>query len=340
MKTILFLIIINFSISNVYSQVTVDDINELPPGTKQKYKSFDYTKFNYLEIGENIKWNISGLILDSESSSEIISIDNSEYKNIFTNSNIVIKDSVLVSFFNNSKKDINFNGIVARLNNSDLVIQYKDPILQLNKTMSYGDVIEDTHTIEYQFPLETGDVNITGSGVSKTSVVAYGTLTTPLGKFENSILIKYEQETRDSMTSVSLENSHLLINNYFWYNNDQRSNLLNITLMEWSFTFADSVIIRDANYLVEERLPNSVGDSQFRNFTINESADFIEINSDRINILSKINFVDLDGKSVKLNVKVLNNKIIIYRSEFVGHGLKVFRVKNNDKAVLLGKIVH
>lgn len=229
--------------SFVFGQVEIKNAENFDNGTTLVFQNCESDNVSVGKSGKKQTWDFSNLIVKEgeKTIEEMISPDETEYKDKFPNANLIEKysDGRLV-FMNKSETENHLLGFVGT--ESDMVMSYPKPMLFAKRPIKFGDKFSDDYTTEYTVK----GMDFKGNGTISIVADGYGTLILPNGTYENVLRVKITQSQTDKLIKYQSENTTETVT-YVWFDNEHASALLKID--ETKSTYYNS---KSVQFLLEE----------------------------------------------------------------------------------------
>ncbi|HAY34693.1 MAG TPA: T9SS type A sorting domain-containing protein [Ignavibacteria bacterium] len=187
----LFLFLVFFVSSNLFSQIILTSANNPVPGNTTKSITCDTTGITEGNSGANQTWNFNGLVRRDSSVHTWVASNATPYSAQFPNSNIAsTPNDSDYSYYNSSTSELIYNGYggVFQVNS------YSNPETILQYPFTFNSNFSDSYSSVYNNGIGNSYLN----GTVTTTGDAWGTLVLPNGSFSNALQVRNVTAHRDS----------------------------------------------------------------------------------------------------------------------------------------------
>lgn len=236
------------------------------------------------DSGANVVWDFSTLTKTSSTESRSLVTDTFLSEASYINYN-PIANTYQYIFEDSSKREL----LGTRDGNTGQFLPYKKPLNLIYFPLNYNSVFFDTALVSnYDSDLED-TIHTTVYTVAKTD--GYGTLTTPLGTY-NDVLRVYKKN-KGIVVFGSLGTAEYESESYLWYASGYSMDLMYINILN-----INGQISYSTTYLDDPNLQNTKINNLANEVSIypNPTSDYINIKTNSPNI--SVEIYDITGKSV------------------------------------------
>ncbi len=221
-KILLFGQIILFPIF-IFGQNEIHNAENFSEGTVLVFQNCISENVSVGKAGKNQIWDFSSLSAeDNQITEEMISPEETTFKTVFPDANLVEKysDGRLV-FMNKTNTENYLLGFVDT--ESEMTMNYPKPMLFAKRPIKFGDKFNNEYETEYSVK----GMDFKGKGTVSIVADGYGTLILPNGKYENVLRVKITQTQTDKLIKYQSESITETIS-YVWFDANHTSALLKI----------------------------------------------------------------------------------------------------------------
>ena len=231
-------IILSFSIFMTigYAQPELKKVDDYKIGTERIYHQSNADSIGHIKTGNGVTWDFTNLPQGRQSNQNIQPPDSGQNGDQFPEANLLESYDFGNRIYHEKQNDRNLiHGIYA---SRGVLAEFIKPLQIIKRPFTMQDEVTDTAVREYQ----TQGRTFKGTGFSKTTAQGYGTLKTPAGEFSNTMLLKNEQNWKDTSQGFGLINTNTNVT-YIWYTANEPHPLLRLdSVMISNNFFTDTVV--------------------------------------------------------------------------------------------------
>ncbi|MDO8999663.1 MAG: T9SS type A sorting domain-containing protein [Bacteroidota bacterium] len=279
--------------------------------------------------GANQNWNLGAMTTNSTTSFTVTSVASTPNGASFSGANISFNNgNGLYEYFNTSATALQNFGIVT----GTTIISYSNPEDILHYPFSFNNTFSDPWSTTFI----SNTISFTRTGTSNVTYDGYGSLTLPIGTFNNVVRVHLTKTYTDTYFAGTINYYDEI---YSWYLNGTHHEIASV------YTLSNNVaptVTQGGSYI--NVIPTSINQNSNVNTNFsgypNPAQDNYYLNSTNGKIIEKIEICDLAGKIIySENQEVNNQQTIKINTYNFAPGIYTVKIFTKDEAVEIKKLL-